>query len=274
MLDFDGYSTTTSIGTHWNNTQNGGNPVTTPAFSMDSDRTTFSAIERQSMINAWRIVAEDYVPFDVDVTTEEPATGDEAFRKTNAADLEYGVRVICGPQTWSSFISGLFGIAPGFTHFGHTVDFQVFNFSDDIGGFSTGYEGDSGDTVSHEVGHTLGLFHHGDTSNPYYGGHGSGATKWGPIMGSAFFTSLQQWSHGTYPGANNSGQDDLATIATTIPYNPDDYPNAIAGPNLTSLNQPKFNQLAKTYGVIERNTDSGCLLDFRGCWKHQYLGCP
>lgn len=36
---------------------------------------------------------------------------------------------------------------------------------------------------SHEVGHSVGLYHDGVNSSSYYWGHGSGATSWAPIMG-------------------------------------------------------------------------------------------
>ena len=46
------------------------------------------------MVSIWRGVAEDFAPWDVDVTTEDP--GLEGLRKTNATDMDYGIRVVFG----------------------------------------------------------------------------------------------------------------------------------------------------------------------------------
>jgi hypothetical protein len=75
--------------------------------------------------------------------------------------------------------------------------------------------------ASHEFGHNLSLRHHGNyrddgTVNSYYGGHGYGLISWGPTMGSASTRSLNTWSHGEYPNANNSGQDDVGIIASRL----------------------------------------------------------
>ena len=60
-LDFDGY-TTTSASVR-------GAGIVTPPYSMDSDP-AFSDTEKSHIVTMWRRVAEDYSPFDVDVTTE------------------------------------------------------------------------------------------------------------------------------------------------------------------------------------------------------------
>ena len=36
------------------------------AWSMDIDRSTFSTAEQDKIIEMWRMVAEDFIPFDVD----------------------------------------------------------------------------------------------------------------------------------------------------------------------------------------------------------------
>lgn len=72
FLDFDGHTTT---GTYWNtyyNKNGAGLPITTPAFDRDGNPSTFSSSEHADIVAIWRAVAEDYAPFDVDVTTEDP----------------------------------------------------------------------------------------------------------------------------------------------------------------------------------------------------------
>src|SRR6185295_11944565 len=73
------------------------------------------------------------------------------------------------------------------------------------------------------IGHNLGLSHDGRTDGAqYYGGHGSGETSWGPIMGTGYNRNVSQWSKGEYYLANNT-QDDLAIISAKISYRTDDH---------------------------------------------------
>jgi len=46
--------------------------VSTPAFDLDGDDTWFNAEELQMIRSIFRRVAEDFAPFDVNVTTKEP----------------------------------------------------------------------------------------------------------------------------------------------------------------------------------------------------------
>ena len=79
------------------------------------------------------------------------------------------------------------------------------------------YRGNGGAVViSHEVGHTFGLHHDDTTTQGYYGGHGSGAMTWGPIMGSPYSQNICQWSKGDYTNANQH-QDDLIQIGVFAP---------------------------------------------------------
>jgi hypothetical protein len=47
--------------------------VTNPAYDVDGDATTFSDHELDNIAEIWAAVAEDYAPFNIDVTTVEPA---------------------------------------------------------------------------------------------------------------------------------------------------------------------------------------------------------
>jgi len=78
------------------------------------------------------------------------------------------------------------------------------------------------ESAAHEFGHNLGLSHDGTGSTSYYKGHGSGDISWAPIMGTAFYKNVTQWSKGEYADANNS-QDDIAIIAGKLGEAVDDH---------------------------------------------------
>jgi PKD repeat protein len=195
-LDFNGHSVTST--NFWNN-YNGGNTVSAP-FNIDSDPNSFSALEQDAIQNIWQRIAEDYAPFDVDVTTED--MGDAAIIRDFGADPRYGTRAV---MTTTNFMG------PGI---GGVAFLGVYNY---IGGedyqpayiFTAGFNSSKGiaEAASHEIGHNLGLDHDGTATQGYYAGHGA----WAPIMGVGYSYSISQWSKGEYPGASNQ-QDDLQII--------------------------------------------------------------
>lgn len=215
-LDFDGHVLT---GTGWN--EDFADPVEVAAFDIDGDPAAFSDAERTVIQQIWRRVAEDFAPFDVDVTTEDP--GVDAIISNAPGDDNVGVRALIGDD--AAYIGedpdGLLGLALLGT-FGGDVDNPALIFSvahgDDYALIA--------DTVSHEVGHTLALEHHGsDVDGEYYQGHGN----WAPIMGSGSSDMVTQWSRGDYAGATNPTQDDIAVILGFIPLAPPDHPLDQAG---------------------------------------------
>lgn len=66
ILDFKGGVVT---GTAWN--KNYPN-ITIPPYSKDGDTSTFSQSELQDIVAIWRAVSEDFLAYDVDVTTIIP----------------------------------------------------------------------------------------------------------------------------------------------------------------------------------------------------------
>jgi hypothetical protein len=120
------------------------------------------------------------------------------------------------------------------------------------------------EAASHEIGHNMGLSHDGTSSTEYYGGHGSGNTSWGPLMGTGYGRNVSQWSKGEYYQANNT-QDDLAIISGKLTYRADDHGDTAA--TATALVMTGTNILATTpesdpantnqanKGVLARNTD-------------------
>src|SRR6185369_2457879 len=65
FLDFDG---------HWESSWGSFPNVSTPAFDQDGNSASFSASELASIDEIWSRVAEDYAPFNIDVTTVDPGT--------------------------------------------------------------------------------------------------------------------------------------------------------------------------------------------------------
>jgi hypothetical protein len=242
-LDFDSHTT---IGTFWNTSFNGGNPINTPAFSFEGD-SSFSNSELERIQNIWERVAEDFSPFDVDVTTEDP--GVEALRNTGGGDTKWGIRVAIGGSYNDWFLSPAGGVAY-VDSFTWNSDTPCFVFSNNLG---TGDEKYVAEAISHEVGHTLGLNHDGATGTEYYSGHGSGPTGWAPILGVGYYVNLVQWSRGEYPNATRT-EDDLSIITTRngFGYRADDHAgNSGAATPLTVLGTG----VTSSSGVIERNTD-------------------
>ncbi len=244
-LDFDGHVTS---GTSWNTSYSGGSTIVTPAFSLDSD-SKFSDLELERIQAIWQRVAEDYRPFEVNVTTQDP--GAEALRKLGTGDAAWGIRMVIGGSSTDWFSTQAFGGVAYVGSFNWSNDTPAFVFENNL---TNGSEKLVAEAITHEAGHTLGLEHDGTTAGvEYYTGHGSGATGWAPIMGSGYSRELTQWSKGEYPNANNS-EDDLSIITTGngFGYRPDDHGGISTA--ATALN-PTGGSILAGEGIIERNTD-------------------
>jgi hypothetical protein len=251
-LDFNGQTIT---GTQWN-TSNGKPTITVPAYSIDSS----AAFRDEELFNIQRIfhaVAEDFKPFNVDVTTAEPPLAN-LVKDNSGSDTHWGKRVAIGGT--ENGVLGDGGGAGGLAYVGSfnwNIDTPAFVFADalkpnDSGATLAASVHSVADAISHETGHTLGLSHDGTSSADYYDGHGTGATSWGPIMGDPYSRSVSQWSKGQYTGANNT-EDDLAIITTQngFGYRTDDYGNTPAAAAALSANAGHVYKA----GIIERNTD-------------------
>lgn len=252
-LDFTGENVTN---TAWN-TSLGRSTIPAVAFSSDNDFNTFSDSERQAIRRIWLRVAEDYAPFNIDVTTERPATlGNRTAhvvitRNTDtngAANPSSGAGGVAYVDTFGS--SSYARYRPAWVYANNLSSSESL----------------IAEAVSHEVGHNMGLSHDGQTGggSQYYGGHGSGETSWGPIMGTGYNRNVSQWSRGDYYLANNK-QDDLAVIAGKTPYRNDDHGNTaqaatalvFSGTNVVSTtpDSDPENSTSANKGVIERNND-------------------
>jgi len=237
-LDCDGHTTS---GTDWNDSDNGGRDFTSPPLDIDGDTSSFSDAEKAMVQNVWRRVAEDYAAFDVDVTTEDP--GVEAIRQSGDGDTTWGIRVVIGGDSSQWFSGGAGGVAY-VGSFGSSIDTPVFVFSDDL----SDDEKWIAEATSHEVGHSVGLNHMGQTGSgwvEYYDGH----ADWAPIMGVGYDRAVVQWSKGEYSLANNT-EDELAIISTYAPRLAADHGTDSASATTVSV-EPSFS----IGGVIVDRTD-------------------
>jgi serralysin len=246
-LDFNGHTTS---GTSWNTAYSRAN-IVTPAFDFDGNTGSFSNAELERIQYIWQRVAEDFIPFNVNVTTQAPANINDLI-KSGTGDTRWGVRVAIGGSSSDWYGAGAGGVAY-INSFNWNSDTPTFVFDEQLG---NGNEKYTAEAITHEVGHTLGLSHDGRIpSEVYYEGHGSGETGWAPIMGIGYYQNLTQWSKGEYASANNT-QDDLQIITTQngFGYRTDDTGNTIATAKALTVSGTSVSGS----GIIERNTD----LDF------------
>ncbi|MDR0869218.1 MAG: fibronectin type III domain-containing protein, partial [Planctomycetaceae bacterium] len=233
-IDFTGYTCKDSFWT----SSNGGKDIVAPAWSLDADHSSFSDAELKQIYNIWQRVAEDYAPFDVDVTTEKPA--DDRLARTSTTDTDYGIHVVVDDNStdWYGNAGGVAGVGT----FTATTDRVAWVFSKQL----QNSEKYMAEAISHEAGHTLGLNHDGTASTAYY----QGANGWAPIMGTGYYQAVTQWSKGEYSNANNK-EDDLAVINRRLAYREDDHGDTFA----TASKVDTANGTFKSFGIIEKNTD-------------------
>lgn len=190
-----------------------------------------------AVYDIWRMVAEDFMMFDVDVTTEEPDY--DGLVKSSADDDTYGKRVIFDYAPNGKWYTGAGGVS-GLGAFGFRADRPAYIFGN-------GSRQNLAAQATHETSHTCGLAHDGgqmylegyqtyqggewidipagfSPSEYYTGLEIADGCKWYPVMGgvpSAIYYSgydydagdfFNQFSNGNYDGATNKGDDDLAVM--------------------------------------------------------------
>ena len=213
-LDFNGDVIT---GTAWNGHSIGGPTITARSYDIDGDHNNFSTAEQTRIYQVWQRVAEDFAAFDINVTTD-PVYDDASNRGptigqvliTHNADFN-------NDNAGGRAYVGVFGFSNYATYYSPALVYynKLSSRADYIA-----------EATSHEMGHNLGLSHDGTSSKSYYGGHGSGQTSWGPIMGTGYNRNVSQWSNGEYYDANNT-QDDESRLLSKLGYRNDDHSDSL-----------------------------------------------
>ena len=227
FLDFDGQTVT---GTPWNGSGDlicASSGLTTAQINEVFDR-----------------VAEDYRPFDINITTDSAM-----FLNT---DLNKRMRVII--TTTSAWYPGVGGIS-FIGSFTWGDDTPCFVFSAALG-YRTKYISEA---TSHEAGHTLSLFHQASYDqncnlvSSYNTGTGTGEIGWAPIMGVGYTKNFTLWNNGPNPYGCDQLQNDLDIITQSngFGYREDDYSNTFK----KALRNDFVNDQFIVKGIIERNTD-------------------
>jgi hypothetical protein len=239
FLDFDGGPVS---GTGWNDWYTV--PTSSqPAFDLDGSPATWSQAEHDVIQSVFQRVSEDFRPFDVDVTTQDP--GAAALHRTNAFDTQFGTRVLITPSVDAA--TRICSNACGGVAFLSVFNVDNSSYYHPAWVFShllANADKYIAEAASHEAGHNLGLFHDGTSAVTYYGGQ----HNWAPIMGVGYWEPLAQWSSGEYTDANNA-QDDIAVIQSFgLPLLPDDHGSAFGTATL-------MGRAGRASGLIERRTD-------------------
>jgi hypothetical protein len=223
LLDFDGYNM--PAGNLWNN----GNPINAAPSGM-------SDVQIQQH---WDIVAEDFRPFNLNITTSEAVF--------NSYPKNKRMRVVITPTS------------TGFPGVGGVAYVGSFNWDNDVPCWVYNLTKDAAKISSHEIAHTFDLVHDGHVSSEgylteYYGGLEN--TSWAPIMGIGSYRPVVQWSKGEYNYANNK-QDEVAMISSSkfgVGYRADDYGNTTG--SAANLDYNSSGTINQKNGIISSEDDS------------------
>ncbi|MBI5856178.1 MAG: T9SS type A sorting domain-containing protein [Sphingobacteriales bacterium] len=228
FLDFDGH---TVDNTAWN--YNG------PIYCGSSGMTNTQITE------VFNRVAEDFRPFNVNITTDSA--------KYLAAPAANRMRVVLtDSSSWYGSAGGV-AFVGSFTWGDGT---PCFVFSALLNHNSKKVS----EAASHEAGHTLGLYHQSTynascvKTSEYNYGQGTGEIGWAPIMGSGYTQNLTLWNNGPNSYGCNNIQSDLDVITNGtngFTFRSDDHSATFAGATTATFSNNQFT----VNGVVEQNTD-------------------
>ena len=203
-----------------------------------------SGLSNTQIAEVFNRVAEDYRPFDINITTDA-----DVF---DAAPIDKKMRVIITPtSSWFNNVGGVSYLGS----FKWGDETPCFVFCDKLGPNNPKMVAEC---CSHESGHTLGLSHqskYDDGCNltaTYNDGSGTGETAWAPIMGNSYYRNMSGWNNGPTPYGCSNSQDNLSIITSRngFGYRTDDHSDDI-NIEATTINASNIN----VGGVISASND-------------------
>ena len=233
-LDFDGHAATDVWGTY-----------NIPAYDLNGNAAEWTPAEKLAIQNIWSVVADDFSPFDINVTT--------SYGGSYSPDAT-GYRMVIGNGNGAAI--GAAG-APGAAITGSYAAFGVSsktsfvfasNFQDvpdaGVSGQITAAAIEIANTVAQQFGRALGL--------GYYGGVNSQPA--GIMQQSDFGLNRERWVSGNTMPPASVLQDDVAIISSatnTFGYRADDHGNSRAAATLLSASGNSY----IATGVIAQTSD-------------------
>lgn len=191
FLDFNGHTQAS-----WGNYTN----VVTPVYDQDGNRTTFSNAELASIQEIWARVAEDYAPFNIDVTTIDPGNSTNGVTARIAIGGDY--------SDWFGQSAGGVAYIGGFYNGAPNVGYV---FEDALGNGNARYVAEA---ASHEAGHLFGLLHQAQwNGNTLVNSYSQGTSALAPIMGVGYYSQRTTWHNGPTDNGPTAYQDDMSILA-------------------------------------------------------------
>lgn len=203
-----------------------------------------SGLTNVQIAEVFNRVAEDYRPFNINITTDI-----DVF---NTAPFDKRMRVIITPtSSWFANVGGVSYLSS----FTWGDDTPCFVFCDKLGPNNPKMVAEC---CAHESGHTLGLSHqskYDDGCNltaAYSDGTGTGETAWAPIMGNSYYRNMSGWNNGPTPYGCGNNQDNLSILTTQngFGFRVDDHSDDISQ-SPTTINISNIS----TSGIISTSND-------------------
>ncbi len=189
-------------------------------YDLDNKPGSYNAIEIAAMAEIWQRISEDFAPFNVDVTTEAPASASAGtVRIMITRSVDDNKQSLPEPASGSVAYMNITGFSLAGYYSPALVYYNNLPSPASIA-----------EASSHAAGHLYGLSH---DSLPASAGQGVSSDSWSPIMGLGPFGDVTRWSKGDYRGGVNP-QNDLGILVGALDRRHDDHDDSRFG-NGTAL---------------------------------------